>query len=102
MWCLEHEAARGTTVLELLEKVSVELVDGSHVLFSEPGFVGGNRVHRSELVAHKRMAHDSDALLRKISGDWMNFLKFRGQKMKPAQSSLRSLDSTLLTERRRR
>jgi hypothetical protein len=29
---LEHEAARGATILQMLKKVSVELVDGSHVL----------------------------------------------------------------------
>src|SRR6266436_7130417 len=85
--------------LQMLEKLSLELVDGSLVLSFQPRFVGRNVVHGAELIAHKGVAHDRNALLRMISGGWMDFLKFRSQKMKAAQPSLRSLDSTFLTER---
>jgi hypothetical protein len=98
-WRFEHEAARRVAILQVLEKPTVKFVNWAHVLSLQPGSIGGNVVHRGELIAHKGVAHDRNALLRKVGGDWMNFPKFRSQKMKAAESSLRSLDPTLLPER---
>jgi len=87
-WRFEHEAARRVAILQVLEKPTVKFVNWAHVLSLQPGSIGGNVVHRGELIAHKGVAHDRNALLRKVSGDWMDFPEFRSQKMKAP--SLRS------------
>src|SRR6516162_7402642 len=98
-WRLEHIAAGGSTILQLLEKLSVKFIHGSHVLSFQPRLVSRNVVHRGELIAHEGMAHDRDALLRKMGRDRMDFLKIRSQQMKAEQPLLRSSDSAFLPER---
>ena len=78
---LEHETSSRPSVLQMLEKLSVEFVGGIHVLSQQPGLVCGNVVHRADLIAHEGVAHNHDAFLREGRGHWMNLAKFRGQQI---------------------
>jgi hypothetical protein len=92
---LEEEAARRSAVLQILEKLPMVYigVGGPHILSFQPGLIGGHTEHGVELIAHERVTHDRDALLRQVSGDRMDLPKLRNQPIEPGQASGGSLNS---------